>query len=112
MYIDWEGRVKTIFVADNMMIYVENLKDLLKKKTPKYSKPPGTNKQSYWGFSLEKTLMLGKIEDRRRWEQKRMRWLGGITDSVEMSLSKLGEVVKEGSLTGYRPWGCKESDMT
>ena len=32
MYIDWEGRIKTNFVADNMMIYVENLKDLLKKK--------------------------------------------------------------------------------
>ena len=45
--------------------------------------------------SLEKTLMLGKIEGRRRRGRQRMRWLDGVTDSVDMRLSKVQEMVKD-----------------
>ena len=50
--------------------------------------------------SLEKTLMLGKIEGKRRRGQQRMRWLDGITDSIVMNLSKLQETVKEREVIG------------
>ena len=61
---------------------------------------------------LEKTLMLGKIEGRRRRGRQRMRWSDGITNSEDMSLNKLWEKLKEGSLACCRPWGRKESDKT
>ena len=63
--------------------------------------------------SFEKPLMLGKIEDNRRREQQRMRWLDGITKSMDMSLSKLWELVtRQGGLVCCSPWGSKESDAT
>ena len=64
--------------------------------------------------SLEKTLMLGGIGGRRRRGRQRMRWLDGITDSMDMSLSKFQELVgdRQGGLVCCSPWGRKESDTT
>ena len=59
--------------------------------------------------SLEKTLMLGKIEGRRRRGQQRMRWLDGITDSMHLSLSKLWELVMEGKPGVLQSMGVTES---
>ena len=62
--------------------------------------------------SLEKSLMLGKIEGRRRRGCQRMTWLDGITDAMDTNLIKLWEMMRDTDLVCCGPWGRKKSDTT
>ena len=93
---------------------------MLKEISPEYSLTGLMLKLKlqYFGYlmqrtdSLEKTLMLGKIEGRRRRRRQRMRWLDGIIDLMDMSLNAPGVGDGQGGLVCCSPWGRKELDTT
>ena len=94
---------------------------ILKEINPKYSLEELMLKAKlqYFGHlmqrvdSLEKTLMLGKTEGRRRRRQQRMRWLDGITDSMDVNRNKLQETAQDrGAWSATAHWGHRESDTT
>ena len=91
---------------------------ILKEINPEYSMEGQKLKLQYFGYlmqtddSLEKTLILGKIEGKKRWGRQKMRWLDSITTSMDMNLSKLWESEGQGSLVCCNLWGHKELDNT
>ena len=108
MKVSWTARSnQSILIKINPEYLLEGL--MLKLKLQYFSH------QMQRTNSLEKTLMLGKIEGKRRKGQQKMRWLDHIIDSMDVNLSKfcpLGDSRGQRSLACCSPWGRKESDTT
>ena len=123
----WHIFLMWVYILVYMLIVLwtarRSNQSILKEINPEYSLEGLMLKLQYFGAcylqyfghviqradSLEKTLMLGKIEGKRRREWQRMRWLDSITDSVDMNLGKVWEMVEDREACS--PWGHKESDI-
>ena len=116
MRLLWHRKIKwfwTVVLEKTLESPVDckEIQPILKELSLEYSLEGLMLKLQFFGHlmwrtdSLEKTLMLGKIEGKRRRGRQRMRWLDDITYSMNMSLSKLRELVMEGSLACCSPWG-------
>ena len=114
---------KNLFTSSKLSVLLAHTarrsnQSILKEISPEYSLVGLMLKLKFQYFghlmqrtdSFEKTLILGKIEGGRRRGWQRMRWLDGIADSIDMSLSKLRELVMDRACCS--PWGHRESDMT
>ena len=119
----WELEYEESWALKNWCFWTVVLKKTLESPLDiKEIKPVHPKGNQSWTFigrtdaeadSLENTLMLGKIEGRRRRGWQRIRWLDGITDSMDMSLSKLQELVMDRETCPCCTlWGHKKSDMT
>ena len=128
----WELGHKESWALEDWCFWIVVLRELLRApwtaRRSSQSIPKGTNpeyllerlmlKFQYFGHlmrradSLEKTLMLGKIEGKRRMGQQRMKWVDSITDSIDMNLSKLQMIVKDREAWHAAVHGITKADMT